>query len=365
MLEQILKVGVDWMERGLLPDALIRYNIRKLCTQRIAEECKGDCGAQQQALSSFIATMDAGPIAPVPQKANEQHYELPPDFFSYCLGKHRKYSSCLFSVGVTTLDEAEAKALAETCEHAELKDGQDVLELGCGWGSLSLWMAEHYPNSKITGVSNSAPQRKYILDQARDRGLSNLTIITADMNAFEIDQQFDRVVSVEMFEHMRNHRKLMHNVSNWLREDGKFFMHIFVHRQFAYEFQTEGEDNWLGKYFFTGGIMPSDDLPLHFQDDLRILKRWRWSGTHYERTANAWLSNLDRNREKVMPILIEAYGKDEAVRWFNRWRVFYMACAELWGYRNGQEWWVSHYLFEKHPVIVEEIEFQMEDSSCE
>lgn len=347
MSETTLSISLDLVERGLVPDALVRRGIRSMCAQRLRDETRRSCEQQQEALAAFIDQMDAGPIAPVPAKANEQHYELPPAFFGLALGKHRKYSSTYWPDSVQSLDEAEARALALTCEHAQLTDGQDVLELGCGWGSLSLWMAEHYPASRIVGVSNSARQRDHILNQARQRGLTNLEIITADMNAFAIDRQFDRVVSVEMFEHMRNHRKLMNRVAGWLRPEGKFFMHIFVHRTLAYAFQTEGSDNWLGKYFFTGGIMPSDELPLHFQDDLRIERRWRWNGTHYEKTANAWLENLDRNKPTAMQILSQAYGPAEATRWFNRWRVFFMACAELWGYRNGQEWWVSHYLFNK------------------
>ncbi len=347
MSETTTSFSIDLMERGLVPDALIRRGIRGLCSQRLREEDRGDCERQQESLAAFIDQMDAGPIAPVPEKANEQHYELPPEFFGLALGKHRKYSSTYWPDSVKSLDEAEARGLALTCEHADLIDGQDVLELGCGWGSLSLWIAEKYPGSRIVGVSNSAPQREYILAQARQRGLSNLEIITADMNAFSIDRRFDRVVSVEMFEHMRNYRKLFGRVASWLRPGGKFFMHIFVHKTFTYEFQTEGSDNWLGKYFFTGGIMPSDELPLHFQDQLTIARRWRWAGTHYEKTANAWLANLDANKTAAMSILVNAYGPAEAARWFNRWRVFFMACAELWGYRGGQEWFVSHYLFNK------------------
>ena len=349
MSNPFLNIGIGMMERGLLPDVLIRRCISSLCTQRLKTETAINDQVQKEKFFDFIRQMDAGPIALLPEKANEQHYELPPEFFELVLGKHRKYSSAFWATGTEYLEDAEKRALSLTCEHAELADGMDILELGCGWGSLSLWMAEHYPNSRITGVSNSAPQRQYILNQAHQRGLKNLHIITADMNQFDITTKFDRVVSVEMFEHIRNHRALMKNISRWLNPDGKFFMHIFVHRSLAYEFQTHGTSNWMGKYFFTGGIMPSDDLPLQFQDDLAFVTRWKWSGVHYEQTANAWLKNLDEKRDLAMPILIATYGKPNAKLWFNRWRVFFMACAELWGYAEGNEWWVSHYLFSNKP----------------
>ena len=349
MSNPVLNIGINLMERGLLPDMLIRRSIRSLCAQRLKTEASNGEHSQKEKLSAFIRQMDSGPIAPVPEKANEQHYELPPEFFNLVLGKHCKYSSAFWGTGTEYLEDAEKRALSLTCEHAELSDGMDILELGCGWGSLSLWMAERYPHSKITGVSNSAPQRKYIFEQASRRGLKNVQIITADMNQFDITSKFDRVLSVEMFEHMRNHRALMKKISNWLKPDGKFFMHIFVHKSLAYEFQTQGTTDWMGKYFFTGGIMPSDDLPLQFQDDLSFLSRWKWPGTHYEKTANAWLKNLDEKKAFVMPILIATYGTQNAKLWFNRWRVFFMACAELWGYSQGEEWWVSHYLFSRKP----------------
>lgn len=340
--------AMQWVERGLMPDALTRRGIRRLCAQRLREIDPGDCEASGEAMARFVAAMDAGPIAPLPEKANEQHYELPPQFMALALGAQRKYSSCLWNEGITTLDAAEEAALAVTCERAQLADGQQILELGCGWGSLSLYMARKFPRSRITAVSNSAPQREFIQGCAAQRGLDNLNVITCDMNSFTAeDGKYDRVVSVEMFEHMRNWRALLRNIARWLRPQGMLFIHIFVHRQFAYAFETEGEDNWLGRHFFTGGIMPSDDLPLRFQDELRITQQWRWSGQHYEKTANAWLANLDAHREQALPLLAGVYGEAQAVRWYHRWRVFFMACAELWGYRHGQEWWVSHYLWEK------------------
>jgi cyclopropane-fatty-acyl-phospholipid synthase len=237
--------------------------------------------------------------------------------------------------------------LAKTCERAELKDGQDVLELGCGWGSLSLWMAEHYPKSSFTVVSNSKTQKIHIDEQARQRGLVNLRVITADMNTFELDQQFDRVVSVEMFEHMRNYQLLMAKVSRMLKPEGKLFVHIFTHKYFAYYFEDKDPNDWLTRYFFSGGIMPSDHLLLYFQDDLTIDKHWRVNGQHYEKTANAWLENMDTHRKEIYPLFEVTYGKENALKWWSYWRVFFMACAELWGYKNGEEWFVSHYLFKK------------------
>ncbi len=334
-------------ERGLLPDSAIRAGIRKLCKDRLDEIYAHDCEYGQQQMMQFIASMKQSTIAPLPEKANEQHYEVPADFFHYSLGKHRKYSSCFWLPETKTLDEAEVLALTQTCDHAQLQNGQSVLELGCGWGSLSLWMAEHYPKSSITGVSNSNSQREYIMAQAKARGLTNLNIMTADMNVFEANAQYDRIVSVEMFEHMRNYQVLYGKVASWLKKDGLFFKHIFVHRNTPYAFEVKGNDDWMSQYFFSGGIMPSDDLPLHFQDDLRLVNKWRWNGQHYEKTANAWLANMDANREAITPLLEHTYGKENAEIWRQRWRIFYMACAELFGYDNGQEWWVSHYLFRK------------------
>ena len=340
-------LAIKLAESGNLPDSIVRQGIRQLVKQRLVEISANNCEVGMAHLSTFIANMNTAAIAPVPELANAQHYEVPAAFFHYCLGINRKYSSCFWMPDTQTLDEAEVLALTQTCDHADLQDGQAILELGCGWGSLSLWMAAQYPKSTITGVSNSNSQREYIMNTAKSRGLTNINIITADMNTFEAPASYDRVVSVEMFEHMRNYQVLYGKVANWLKPTGKFFKHIFVHRNTPYAFDVQNDDDWMSQFFFSGGIMPSDDLPLHFQDDLKLIQRWRWDGTHYEKTANAWLENMDKNAKAITPILAGTYGDQDVEMWRNRWRMFYMACAELFGYNNGQEWWVTHYLFEK------------------
>jgi len=339
---------IDWTERGLVPDAAIRQGIRRLLAERLRELALDDPETGAALVERFVAEMDAAPVALVPDLANEQHYEVPASFFAEVLGRHRKYSCCHWPAGVASLDEAEAAALALTCERAGLVDGQRVLELGCGWGSLTLWMAERYRASRITAVSNSASQREHIVAEARRRGLGNVEVLTCDMNAFDAGARFDRVLSVEMFEHLRNWRTMFERVAGWLAPGGRFFMHVFCHRAVPYAFVDAGAGDWMSRHFFSGGMMPSDELALRFQDHLRLRARWRWSGRHYESTANAWLANMDRRRAVVWPILAATYG-DEAVRtWWMRWRVFFMACAELFGYHGGSEWLVSHYLFQRH-----------------
>ena len=334
-------------ERGLLPDWLIRLGIRRLCAQRLREECAGDAAAASLRFRQRLDDLRQSPVAIHTDAANAQHYELPPRFFELCLGKRLKYSSCYFPDGIETLDQAEEAMLALYGERAQLADGQDVLELGCGWGSLTLWMAQHFPQSRIVAVSNSRPQREFIEGRCRERGLSNVRVITQDVNRLQLEHaQFDRCVSIEMFEHMRNYDTLLGRIAAWLKPGGKLFVHVFCHRELMYPFESDGDDNWMGRYFFTGGLMPSADTLLWFQQDLVIEQQWRMNGAHYEKTANAWLANQDAHRAEVALILQQAYG-DQASIWNQRWRMFWMACAELFGYRGGNEWLVGHYLFAK------------------
>ena len=342
------------LESDRVPDWLIRNRIRALLADRLREEDKGEPERQQAHLMELVRKLRESPIAINTAEANEQHYEVPTEFYLQVLGKHLKYSSCYydsFDIGraATNLEAAEARMLALTCQRARLADGERILELGCGWGSLSLWMAEKYPNARITGVSNSRTQKQFIDARAAERGLKNLEIVTCDVNRLEFPAgtRFDRVVSVEMFEHMRNYETLLARVASWMAPHATLFVHIFTHSRFAYPFEVRDESDWMAKYFFTGGIMPSDDLLHYFQNDVRLVDHWHVDGRHYQLTAEAWLQNMDARRATVMPVLQTAYGADQALKWWVYWRVFFMSCAELWGYGNGREWLVSHYLFQK------------------
>jgi cyclopropane-fatty-acyl-phospholipid synthase len=323
------------LEKDLLPDWLIRIGIRRLLAQRLRDEAKPSPEALAKHLRRYVDDLKNRPIAEDTRAANEQHYEVPTPFYQKCLGRRLKYSGCLYATGEESLDEAEEAMLALYADRAQLADGQHILELGCGWGSLSLWMAEKFPQARITGVSNS-------------RTLSNLRILTCDMNTFDIaPAQFDRVVSIEMFEHMKNYQQLLANIARWLKPGGLLFVHIFTHRAYAYHFVARDQSDWMSRYFFTGGQMPSHDLLMHFQTDLTLQESWVVNGTHYQRTAEHWLQNMDRHRDEILPLFADTYGEANARKWWCYWRVFYMACAELWGYGEGNEWQVSHYRFIK------------------
>ena len=332
-------------ERGLLPDALVRLGIRRLCAERLRSEQRAGVAAEAERFAVQIEALRASPLAIHTEAANAQHYELPAQFFSQCLGPRLKYSCCYFPRGDETLAEAEEAMLELYGERAELADGQQILELGCGWGSLTLWMAERFPNAQITAVSNSHGQRHHIEQQCRARGLSNVRVLTRDVNLLILEGgQFDRCVSIEMFEHMRNYEVLLSRIASWLKPEGKLFVHLFAHRTLMYPFATEGADNWLGRHFFTGGLMPAADTLLYFQRELALERRWLLDGTHYSRTANLWLARQDEQRERVLAVLQGNYGAT-APLWFARWRIFWMACAELFGYAQGSQWVIAHYRF--------------------
>jgi cyclopropane-fatty-acyl-phospholipid synthase len=334
----MIAAATRFAEIAPVPDTLSLMAIDFLCA-RTAGKLRNE---PSDAEARFAAEMDGFSIALHTDAANEQHSDLPAEFFSLALGPRRKYSSCLYTDGVETLAGAEVKALEETVAHADLADNQDILELGCGWGSLTLFMAERFPSSRITAVSNSHSQREYITGEAQRRGLTNVRVITADMNVFTTEGAFDRIVSVEMFEHMSNWRGLLTRVRGWIKPDGKLFLHVFSHRAQPYRFETSDKSDWIAQYFFTGGIMPSHGLIRHFGDLFEVEQDWRWSGEHYRRTAMHWLENFDANAGEIKTLMQKTYGADAAV-WTRRWRLFFLATAGLFGHKGGEEWGVSHY----------------------
>jgi len=346
----LMALGINATEQGWIPDTLVRLAIRHLCRERLRQLQQGSNGEPESAYAAFLASLRSGPIAIVPEMANQQHYEMPPEFFAAILGPRLKYSCCFFPNDTTTLPEAEETALRLTCQLADIADGQQILELGCGWGSLTLWMAEQFRNSRIIAVTNALAQREYVEAAARSRGLTNVRVIKSDINSYSSSPQaFDRVVSVEMFEHMRNYDCLLRRIASWLRKGGKLFVHMFCHARRAYPFETDGATNWMGRYFFTGGLMPSANLLREFDDSFVVTQHEKWSGQHYQRTAEAWLANLDNRDQYILQILSEVHGACQARRWRNRWRMFFLAVAELFGFAGGQEWFISQYVMEPRP----------------
>ncbi len=333
------------ISRGLLPDFLIRTGIRKLLKERL-KAIEPHEQTLIEAKKKFVTMMKSSPLAIQTRDANEQHYEVPTEFYMFALGPNLKYSCAYFEEG-DTLEAAEIKMLERTVAMAQIRPGDKVLELGCGWGSLTLFIAQKFPTCQITAISNSSTQKSFIDQKAKEKGLKNIRIITADINHFASNEKFDRVVSVEMFEHMRNYEILLSRISNWLLEKGTLFVHIFVHHSTPYLFEVKDDSDWMSKYFFSGGMMPSDDIFTFFQEKFSVKEHVRYNGTHYSKTSEEWLKNTDRNKDKIMNIFRNHYGTKDALKWFEYWRIFFMACSELWKFDEGKEWFVSHYLLEK------------------
>lgn len=332
-------------EKGYIPDPLIRFGARRLSRRRLAEDGKLDPEQLQATLDARISQWRDGPIAVATAEANDQHYEVPPAFFQRALGRHLKYSCCHWDENTTSLDQAEASMLKLSAKRAGIGNGQNVLDLGCGWGSFTLWAAQAYPQSQFTAMSNSRPQGEFIEATARQRGLNNVRVITADINDFEADQRYDRIVSVEMLEHVRNHARLFERIASWLTADGLFFAHVFCHHTLTYAYEDRGGDDWMSRHFFTGGMMPSYDLFTRYNEHLQVAERWWIDGHHYQKTSNAWLALADAQRAELIEIL--GGGQDGRIR-LQRWRMFFLAVAEFFGIDQGREWGVGHYLFRPH-----------------
>jgi cyclopropane-fatty-acyl-phospholipid synthase len=349
---------IELCERGLVPDALARAGMRRLIQKRLDDEAASNPELRAETIRQLVRDWSEGDIAEQTDAANAQHYEVPAEFFLRSLGERLKYSCCYYPTGTETLEQAENAMLALYAERAQLQDGMRVLDIGCGWGSLTLWLAEHYPAMEIVSVSNSNGQREFIEQQAASKGLTNIHVITCDINVFDPADHdeaagFDRALSVEMFEHMRNYKELLHRISTWLKPEGLLFVHIFAHPHLAYPYEDRSSTDWMTRYFFSGGVMPSQHLLMHFQEHMQIADHWWVGGQHYEKTSNHWLERMDAERARILPLFEQAYGNArDGKLWFQRWRMFYMAVAEFFGYRDGQEWGVGHYLFRPRVAAV-------------
>jgi cyclopropane-fatty-acyl-phospholipid synthase len=345
-----MRLATSLVDRGWVPDPVIRFGIRRLLRQRLRREWSRNHPDPVTRHSAWAARLRQQPIASEPEAAKEQHYEVPARFFELVLGPRLKYSCAYWPEGVGSLAEAEEAMLELTARRAGLADGQRILDLGCGWGSLSLWMAERYPRSEIVAVSNSRAQGRFIRERAAGLGCGNVVHVVADVEALELEGGFDRVVSVEMFEHMRNYYALLEKISGWLAERGSLFVHVFCHRELTYPFENEGPDDWMAHHFFRGGLMPAAGLLPLFGGHLEVEDRWLFRGTHYQRTNEAWLANLDGARAEVRSLFESTYGPRDAATWVERWRVFFMACAELFAFDGGSQWQVAQYRFRRRPA---------------
>jgi len=340
--------GIDLVERGYVPDFITRMGIRHYTGKRLQGATAGSEQELRAKREEFINLLRNSPIAIDTEAANAQHYEVPSRFYQLCLGDNLKYSCAYYTKGDESLEQAEKAMFALYAERAQLRDGMKLMDLGCGWGSLTLWLAQTYPNMQITSVSNSRTQKTHIDTQAAQRGFKNVSVITANVNDFDIDEQFDRVISIEMFEHMRNYHLLLEKISRWLKDDGKLFVHIFCHRSEGYAYEIDGDGDWMARNFFTGGVMPSKDLLMEFDEHMHCANDWWVNGEHYSKTSRDWLANLDANKTEAMAVFREHFTEQEAKIQLNRWRMFFLTCEEFFAWNKGEEWGVGHYLFEKN-----------------
>jgi cyclopropane fatty-acyl-phospholipid synthase-like methyltransferase len=350
----VITVDIDsLLAKGWIPDSILRLSVRKILAKKIKNQQISDVEKRQAEFLAFIEDLKSQPIAVQTKKANEQHYELPPEFFEKILGKNLKYSCCLWPEDHIKeelppyLDQAEEDMLELSSDRAELENGQNILELGCGWGSMTFYMAEKFPDSTITAISNSRFQIEYISNMAEKRSIKNIEVEAADINNYSTEEKFDRIISIEMFEHMRNYQKLMQKIRKFLKKEGKLFIHIFTHHRYPFTYHDKSSSDWMARYFFSGGTMPSQDLLHYFNAGLNLEKQWAVSGCHYRKTLEAWLIKMDEKKEEIWPIFVETYGQDNAKKWWNYWRLFFISTAEFFAYNKGNEWFISHYLFKR------------------